>query len=432
MWLRWVQRLGDTGGSPSAQIQMASRTTIALSPDATRLALAGWQDGDQRLYLRSLDRPEADPIAGTEGALNPFFSPDGDLVGFWANGQLQKVALAGGLPLPICDTTVIYGASWTADDHIAFAQQSGGLWSVFAQGGIPAVLTEPGGEGGTSHRLPWVRPNEAVLFTAVNATRNWDDAAVVVESLVTGKRQVLLEDAAHPMYASSGHLLFIRSRVLWAAPFDATTLEVTGNTTAPMLQFPGAWSPAGELIYIEDHPVRRADILSIDPFEPERGSRAVVAGPSNEAYPALSLNGRWLAYASDQSGQYEVFVVAYPESDGGEQVSSGGGYMPTWSPNGDELFYIRRASGEQPDDWVMQVSVSLESGFQAQSPKELFAFPYQDSDFMRTYDVAPDGSFVMVERGTGPRAQADTTPRIIFIWQSELERLIPTRVVPTR
>ena len=148
-------------------------------------------------------------------------------------------------------------------------------------------------------------------------------------------------------------------------------------------------------------------------------SGAVIPGAQIEVTnPATGVKVELVA---NEAGQYEVYVVAYPEPQGKHQVSSGGGHMPTWSPGGDELFYIRQ------DDWVMQVSVSLESGFEAQQPRELFGFPYQGSNFIRTYDVAPDGQFLMVERGTGPRSQSDASPRIIFNWLSELERLVPSR-----
>lgn len=562
-----LERLGDEVSGA----RFASRTTLAISPDGTRLVLAGWQNGEQRLYLRALDRPEADPIPATEGALNPFFSPDGEWVGFWADGQLQKVALAGGLPVPLCETTMLFGASWTADDQIVFGQRSGGLWRVSSQGGVPRLLTQA---GLSSHRLPWVMPGGAVLFTELNAARDWNEAQVVVESPVTGERRALIEGAANPMYAASGHLLFVRSGVLWAAPFDAAILEVTGPevpvlddvsqaiaisnvywdtgaaqlslspsgslahlpggvvppehrrllwvdrsgnaepvdlppstywnprvspdgqrisvadaiarnvivfdrsrgvlqrlpgnginvgvwtpdservvfsspgaasarnlfwqladgsappeliTTGSSLQFPGSWSPSGELIYVENHPESHADILSIDPLEPQRGSTPIVAGPSVDAYPVVSPDGRWLAYASGEGfGQYEVFVVAYPQAESKKQVSTGGGYMPTWSPLGDELFYIRPASESGQDDWVMQVSVSHGTALELQQPRELFPFPHQPAGYIRTYDVAPDGRFLMVERGTGPRSQADTSPRIIFNWLSELERLVPT------
>ena len=564
-----INRLGDTGGVVYAS-PILSRTTIALSPDGTRVVLAGWQDGEQSLFVRALDRPETTPIPGTEEALNPFFSPDGEWVGFWANGQLHKVALSGGLPVPLCETTVIYGASWTTEDRIVFAQGSGGLWTVSAEGGLPELFTQPRGEGGTMHRLPWALPSGAVLFTEMVAG-NRADAEVVVEVPGNGTRRVLVEGATNPIYAPSGHLLFVRSGVLWAVPFDVTALEITGpevpvledimqaiglpnvslNTgaaqlslsasgtlaflpggvveperrrvvsvnrrgqadpldfplstywtprvspdgryiavadavagnvivldrrrnvvqrlpgnglsvgawtpdgdrvftswsegtrppnlfwqyadgsalperiaTAQDLQFAGSATPTGELIYVERREQTGADILVIDPFEPDSGITPVIAGPSADAYPALSPDGRWLAYASNESGVFEVFVVAYPEPDRKYQVSSGGGLMPVWSSNGEELFYVRRRTGQ--DASVMEVLVSGDSEFEAQSPHELFSFPLQFSGFTRSYDVTPDGHFVMVERDLSPRSLADTSPRIILDWLSELERLVPT------
>jgi hypothetical protein len=100
----------------------------------------------------------ATPIAGTSGAESPFFSPDGQWLGFWAAGKLRKVPLAGGPAVPICDAAAIFGASWSSDGTIVFATaRNGGLRRVPAAGGTLEALTTPG-NGEFSHRLPHVLP----------------------------------------------------------------------------------------------------------------------------------------------------------------------------------------------------------------------------------------------------------------------------------
>jgi serine/threonine-protein kinase len=102
-------------------------------------------DGDTRqLYLRPLDRPEVKPIAGTVGALNPFFSPDGEWIGFFADEKLKKTRVGGGAPLPICDAAFGFGAAWGPDDMVVFsgALQGQGLSRVSANGGQPQRFTK--------------------------------------------------------------------------------------------------------------------------------------------------------------------------------------------------------------------------------------------------------------------------------------------------
>ena len=102
------------GSSRFIAATVLTRTAIALAPDGHQIAFTAWRDGEQRLYLRHLDRGEAEPLAGTEGAANPFFSPDGEWVGFWAGGQLWKIRTSGTPPIPLCTTigSPIFGASW--------------------------------------------------------------------------------------------------------------------------------------------------------------------------------------------------------------------------------------------------------------------------------------------------------------------------------
>jgi serine/threonine-protein kinase len=473
--IRPAQRLG---GPPAATCcpQILTRTSIALSPDGRQFVFAGWNGGAQQLYRRSLDQSEAQAIPGTEGAANPFFSPDGEWVGFWAAGQLKKIALAGGPPVPLCETGMIFGASWETNDFIVFAGSEGGLQSVSAEGGAPRRLTEMETEQASwSHRLPWVLPGgDAVLFTIFKLSQRWDEAQVAVQSLITGERRVLIEGGAHPMYTPTGHLIFARLGTLWAAPFDVSTLTVTSPavpvlegvtqaanlsgmpvdtgaaqfsvstsgtllyapggllqtdsralvwvdrrgrteplnvprgeywnprvspdgqrvavsdqaqnavfvfdlrrnivqrlqgaglnvgtwspdsreivfgwietgprnlfrqladgsqppqrlTRSPNMQFAGPWSPDGaELLVMEQRADSGADILVLKPDQPDELLRPLLTDAFDEEQPALSPDGRWLAYTSNESGRNEVYMRAYPDLQEKQQISNDGGYI---------------------------------------------------------------------------------------------------------
>jgi serine/threonine-protein kinase len=211
-----------------------TRTSVALAPDGRHVVYVAPGGASVQLHLRALDRLDPASIAGTDGAANPFFSPDGAWVGFWANGALKKVALAGGPPVELCRTALIVGASWGSDDRIVFARESSGLWRVPAAGGAPEELTKAeAANGEVSHRLPQVLPGgKAVLFTILWTFFVWNDAQSVVQSLENGQRRVLVEGASDARYASSGHVVCARMGVLQAIPFDLQRLETTGGAVS--------------------------------------------------------------------------------------------------------------------------------------------------------------------------------------------------------
>jgi eukaryotic-like serine/threonine-protein kinase len=238
------------------------RSAIVLSPDGQSLAFVGalpeGRDaasqspaagvsagavGARQLYMRRMDRLNATPIEGTERAESPFFSPDGQWVGFWQAGtdgarrlgDLKKVSIDGGPVVTLCRTALPAGITWGPNGRIMFANHGGGgLWQVADAGGTPEMLTTPDAANGElSHSLPHVLADgSAVLFTIQRSRGGWDDAQVVVRSLVTGEQKLLVDGAADARYVASGHLVYARSGTLLAQPFDVTRLEVTGKPVA--------------------------------------------------------------------------------------------------------------------------------------------------------------------------------------------------------
>jgi len=207
-----------------------TRTAVALSPDGKTLVFGAIWGGDQQLYARAMDGFAAMPLPGTSGGSSPFFSPDGQWVGFWSGGKLKKVPLTGGPAVTLCDAASLFGASWGSDGMIVFAfARNGGLWRVPAAGGTPEALTtlQP---GEYSHRLPHVLPGgRAVIFTISKGAQLWDDTQIVVRSLDTGQQTVLVTGGSDGRYVSTGHLIFVRLGTLMAVPFDPVRLAVIGG-----------------------------------------------------------------------------------------------------------------------------------------------------------------------------------------------------------
>ena len=172
-----------------------TRTAFALSPDGQSLIFVGQQDQRPQLYIRRLDCLEAMPIPGTDGADSPFFSPDGQWIGFWRGelsagaGEIRKVPIAGGPAVTLCRAPLLGGVSWGSHGRIVFGhhEDGEGLWHVAEDGGTPEQLTTVDtAKGEFSHRLPHMLPDgEAVLFTIQKAPRSFDDAVVVARSLAT-------------------------------------------------------------------------------------------------------------------------------------------------------------------------------------------------------------------------------------------------------
>ena len=209
-----------------------SRTAVALSPDGKTLVFGAIWGGAPQLYARAMDQLSATPILGTSGGSSPFFSPDGQWVGFWAGGELRKVPLSGGPAVTLCKAAALFGASWGSDGTIVFATaRNGGLSRVSAAGGIPEALTtlQP---GEYSHRLPHILPGgRAVIFTISKGANQWDDTQIVVRSLATGQQTMLIEGGADGRYVTSGHLVYVRLGTLMAVPFDPVRLVLTGAAT---------------------------------------------------------------------------------------------------------------------------------------------------------------------------------------------------------
>jgi serine/threonine protein kinase/Tol biopolymer transport system component len=415
------------------------RTAVALSPDGRTLVFRGTRDAGGQLFIRPLDRLEATPIPGTDGANSPFFSPDGTWIGFWANGELRKVPVGGGpastigrVPGP---SLAVYGASWGDGDVIVFATRAG-LWRLPARGGRPEAVSVPS-EVEYAEYLPRLLPGgEAILYTLAKTAFRWDNAQIVVRSLVTGTQKVLIDDGADARYVPTGHLVFVRRGVLMAAPFDLPRLELTGgpvalvdgvmqstnqpntDTDSGAAQF--AVADRGTLVYVTGgiaHDQERElvwvdrnglfDLLTplrrefLAPrLAPDRKRIAVTTQPSgataghrvwiydlprrmltplttlDEAalWNVWSPDGARVAFSSEVAGKLNVFWKSADGTGTSERLTTSEYLSPnSWSPDGKTLAFVQNHPATARDIWVVDV------GSSDRSPRPLMQTPASES-----------------------------------------------------
>ena len=408
-------QLTGTGAYPT-------RTELALSPDGKRLVFSARSDAAQSeamLYQRALDRAEAEPIKGTEEARQPFFSPDGKWIGFWANGKLYKVPIEGGIPkdLGACPDLPM-GTFWSDDGKIIWGGE--GLKWIPAEGGPAEVLTTIDPTRDVQHTLPFVLPGgKAVLFTAMPDAFG-SRARVEAVSLPSGTRKILIEDGADARYVPTGHLLFLRQGLLMAASFDPARLEVTGPAVPILAGVEQALNVGGN----NDHSgagqfsISGSGLLVYAPggisHQPEKelvwvnreGRVEVLAGfdkPDVGNQVRFSPDGRRLAFIQ-HAGPLWLFDV---ERATYTSLSPEGIAMaPRWSPDGRRLAFAWSAAGSLKV-WLAAVEGNETLDQLIQGKSRLFPSSW-----------SKDGRFLaLVDNGTG---EGD-----IVIYQVKDRKLVP-------
>jgi serine/threonine-protein kinase len=348
-----------------------TRTAIAISNDGRFVVYSATEEnpGPQtmpRLYLRRMDQSEAKPITGTDGGINPFFSPDNRWVGFWADQKLKKVPVEGGVPAVLCDAPFLFGANWGRDNSIVFADgYSTGLSIVSAEGGKPETLTKPDPkreEG--SHRLPsWLPNGKAVLFTVM---RHAGDQQPWLALLRLDKREwhVLLQDGADARYVPSGHLVFLRQGTLMAVRFDLAGLKVIGQPFPLVENVVQAFSidaerntgagqtgisDTGSLIYAPGgvSPDPRNSLVWVDLRGIEQPATALQAA---FFAPRLSPDGQRIAYTTYRR-ERPVWVYDLGTGTNYKLTSEGRSSFPIWTPDGKRLLFPWRKSLESNLFW---------------------------------------------------------------------------------
>ncbi len=385
---------------------------VILSPDGTRLAYAAVppSGGEQRLYTRLLSESGATELAGTAPARAPFFSPDGQWIGFATNGKLNKIQVGGGGVVPLADIGQQFsGANWGQDGTIVFGEAlARGLVKISDSGG-EATVVAPLADGQIAFNKPQILPDgKTLLFTSDNANR---PDAIEVIPLAGGERKVVVEAGASGLYLPSGHLIYHSQGTLFAVAFDLDQLETRGP--AVPLQNDLAISPVGEawlsfsrggtLVYRSGNRDAAGPQNTVQWLDAAGKRSPLIATPGRYTTPRISPDGQRVALRS--AGDLRPRIVVYNPQRGDTvplTFEDGNHHSPIWSPDG--RFVV--SANNRTILWTRS-----DGGGQ---PRTLLGLSQAAGAFNRTPSTfTPDGKRLLFQEsgGTGGRGHSDVGDR---------------------
>lgn len=336
---------------PPERLWQGASSAIAISPDGSRVAFASEKEERVNLSVRSLDAFDALPVRSSEGARDPFFSPDGEWLGFFAGGEMRRVHLASGSSSSITETSLpSRGASWGADNRIVFAQDGAkGLFVVPASGGKPELLLAPSpSEDVVEYLWPqWLPEQASVLFSSRRLTASGITDELVVLDLDSGRVHVIGR-GTQGVFVPSGHIVYATGGALEAVRFDVERLTVTGGSFRVVESVNGyprgatsfCVSSSGTLLYVEPPPTATLDWID------REGVRVPVETPRGApGWPRLSPDGRFAALHVGGPETRDVWLLDLDRPGSSRQLTYRGGGFPVWSRDGRSLAFMSRQEG---------------------------------------------------------------------------------------
>ena len=328
---------------------------IALSNDGTTLAFSARKATSTlpAIYVRRLDQLQATELRGTDGGFAPFFSPDGQSVGFFTEGKLKRTTIHGGSPANICDARG-RGGAWSEDGTIVFASAGteGRLLRVPSTGGTPEPLTVLV-DGEVTHRWPQLLPGgRAVLFTAHTSGIDFDSASLVVQPLPSGERKVIRRSAYAGRVLRSGHLLYVFEQTLFAARFDPERLELiepvmpVADGISALSRSGGAQyavSNEGVLVYFHGLGTNDRPMAWLDRAGKTTPLRTAAANWTNIRFDP---GGRRLAFDMINGRNWDVWTYDWERGTSSKITDDlAEETTPVWSPKGRGIAFASRRPG---------------------------------------------------------------------------------------
>ncbi len=376
---------------------------MAVSPDEKHVVWAGRNsEGKVQLWLRPLDGITAQPLAGTEGARDPFWSPDGKSIGFYADRKLKRIDAAGGPVLSLTDadmTNDSRGASWSSTGVIVFTGNFGQLKRVSASGGTVTDATKLEA-GDSTNRRPSFLPDGVHFLYAAGDLDSTDSKVIRLGSLGGPESTKLIDATDSGAIYSAGYLLFLRRNVLMAQAFDARRLALSGDAFPVVENVPGGGpatmagfsaSPQGLLLHGTGSRYT-SDLTWLD----RKGNRTIVPGePATFVSTELSRDSSLLAVAiNETTSVLNMWLVDLARGLRTRFTTQGNSQNALFSPDGRTVFFSSERK-EQPGLYRKPVD-----GGRAEE------LVYQGS-VRRLRGISPDGKFLLYSSPQGTWALPD-------------------------
>jgi serine/threonine-protein kinase len=333
-----------------ASAHIVGRPSVALSPDGSTLAFVALENGVPFLYLRGPEDFEPLKLAGTEGASNPVFSPEGRAIAFLTTSQLKTMTVGGAVAVhgPANDPR---GLSWVDETTLVYTPESiGGIHEVSLKGGAPRTLTtidEKAGE--RTHRWPHVLPdNRWVLFTVgtIASPDSYEEARIDVVNRETGERRTVFQGASMARYAPTGHLVFARGGSLFAVKFDLGSRQVSGVPTSVLQGIGGdrttgaahvTWSPDGTFAYVPGD--LRGGMRQLEWSDLTGARQSINLPPALYNDIRIAPDGLKVALADGSSGLADIYTYAFDRGTYNRLTFTGVNATPAWSADGREIYF---------------------------------------------------------------------------------------------
>ncbi len=358
---------GPGGGSAPTQrlhvdfpagltLPAASGPALDLSRDGRTLVFVGATDSGTQLFLRRMNEFGSTPIPGTEGAIEPFLSPDGESVAFEVGNAIKSVSLLSGEPFPLCDPCE--AGSWGDDGNIVFIQENA-LWSIPERGGDTKLIADlEGDEALMGARRLRVLPGSRVLLLQIRG------AGVVAYSLETREALEVSADGSGPRFTNTGHIVFQREGIIHAVGFDLGRFELIGQPV-PLVQgmrvedggaLQAAISHTGTLAFIPATTVAGHRLIWVNR---DGTPNAVMDQFRNFSTPRLSPDGRRIAVEIDD----DIFIYEIDQDALRRLTTDRVNSSPVWTHGGTRVAFASAAKGLR---W-------MHSDFSDQRPHQLLA-----------------------------------------------------------
>ena len=417
----------------------ARGTSVVLSPDGARIAyVLGSAGAVRELMIRSLDQQDSTSLVAAPGnptsPYHPFFSPDGQWVGFVTLTEMKKVPVTGGTPLPITQVAQNRGADWgdpTRPSSLRRTRRAACFWCL--RTAASPSPSQSWTKASQPHRWPQFLPGgKAVLFTSHVAGSNFDAATIEVVDLDTKERKVVHRGGTYGRYVPTGHLVYANAGTLFAMPFDLVALEATGSaapvvenvTTSSQGGAQFGFSETGMLAYRQGTAATSAPEFTLTWVDREGNTDPLSFEPRGYSRPRISPEEDRIAVQIVDAEGTHIWILDIETSTSQLLTFEGTNRYAVWSPDGEWVYFDSDRGGNR-DIWKRRTDLSADAEpvYQADGSQ----FPYSISGTVLLFADQGAGSWdiqmLRIDGDSEPMMLEDTGARTVYPWISPDGRL---------